>query len=457
MTTPADASITLRPDPTSWADLAQTHRARRSDADTRTALGLPANGVIVMSGHQTEFWHAGILAKWLTMHRACDALRVRGIEAHAVWLWIDQDTPEPWRVVFPVLDPATGRLGRDVWTLSTGGVRTEPDTPTACIPPLTGVPPPERARAPVGAALDRLGSLLELHRSEPSAARQIARVMETLLAEWFGMRPTTALFATDLARAPAFTALVGGMATDARACIGAYNAAATAHPEADLRPLALPADTSRVELPLWALAPSGPRRRVLAGETAAGALAPRALTTTAFVRAHVCDLFIHGLGGEKYERATEAWIGSWKPGLALAPVAVATATLRLPNLTAAPPPTPEQIARARWLAHHARHDPAGAGLPDAAAAKTALLAQMARAGTRGERARVYAALQDVLAGVRERAGARLEALAGEASALSARTGEAEIAADRTWPFFYHGAEALAGLDRAIARAFGTRA
>ena len=47
------------------------------------------------------------------------------------------------------------------------------------------------------------------------------------------------------------------------------------------------------------------------------ALAPRAFLMTAIARLACCDLFIHGTGGERYERVTEAWVARWL-GLPLA-------------------------------------------------------------------------------------------------------------------------------------------
>jgi hypothetical protein len=56
---------------------------------------------------------------------------------------------------------------------------------------------------------------------------------------------------------------------------------------------------------------------------------PRALTTTMFLRLAMCDLFIHGIGGGRYDQLTNNIIGDlW--GLESPSFVVATATLHLP-------------------------------------------------------------------------------------------------------------------------------
>ncbi len=58
-------------------------------------------------------------------------------------------------------------------------------------------------------------------------------------------------------------------------------------------------------------------------------LRPRALLTTMFLRMFVADLFVHGIGGGKYDQLTDGIISEFF-GLEPPPFAVATATLHLP-------------------------------------------------------------------------------------------------------------------------------
>jgi hypothetical protein len=58
-------------------------------------------------------------------------------------------------------------------------------------------------------------------------------------------------------------------------------------------------------------------------------LRPRALLTTMFLRMIVADMFVHGIGGGKYDQLTDAIIREFF-GVDPPPMCVATATLRLP-------------------------------------------------------------------------------------------------------------------------------
>jgi hypothetical protein len=58
-------------------------------------------------------------------------------------------------------------------------------------------------------------------------------------------------------------------------------------------------------------------------------LRPKALITTLYARYLLCDGFVHGIGGAKYDQVTEAIAARWGLGT-LAPMQCATMTLRLP-------------------------------------------------------------------------------------------------------------------------------
>ncbi len=125
-----------------------------------------------------------------------------------------------------------------------------------------------------------------------------------------------------------------------------YNVRTTAQPFPNLE-----REGARVEVPFWILR-DGRRRpcfverrasvlRLWAGEEAvaevgdeAGELAavhirPKALALTAFSRLCVVDLFVHGVGGGRYDRVTDAVIADFF-GLTPPRYAVVTATLHLP-------------------------------------------------------------------------------------------------------------------------------
>src|SRR5690606_2124447 len=109
----------------------------------------------------------------------------------------------------------------------------------------------------------------------------------------------------------------------------AYNRAVERHPEGGIPPLFAMAREYRWELPFWLLDREHGRRALYAEMVEQDwfepdLLATKALSLTASLRRELCDLFIHGTGGEVYDRATDAWIGAWL-GEDLAPAVAITA------------------------------------------------------------------------------------------------------------------------------------
>ena len=149
---------------------------------------------------------------------------------------------------------------------------------------------------------------------------------------------------------------------------------------------------------------------------------------TALLRWGACDLFIHGLGGGRYDPVMEAWLAHWLGITDMAPAVVVSATRLLP-LVESPPPTPEQVARARWAAHHARHNP-----PANDGRKRALASAVHSARTGAERAERFRQLHDWLDRERRLRAEDLVALDARAADLAAHARLSEIVHDRTWPF-----------------------
>ncbi|MCA9159057.1 MAG: hypothetical protein KDA51_18245 [Planctomycetales bacterium] len=72
-------------------------------------------------------------------------------------------------------------------------------------------------------------------------------------------------------------------------------------------------------------------------------LRPRALLTTMYLRLIVSDLFLHGIGGGKYDQLTDAIVREFF-GIEPTRMAVASATLHLPLGSSFPPETGHEIA-----------------------------------------------------------------------------------------------------------------
>jgi len=444
------------------ASLAPSRRAGWTLSDiqrqTRGQLGLPTDRPIAMSGHQAEFWHAGILAKL-----AATNAFARHCDAHAAWLVVDQDSNSPQQVTYP----ATARdatLTRRVWTLDATPLAD--DTPTGARAPLghekpITETPNDLADATLRLRLDLIRTLLVRHVKASSAAEQVTLSLRDLLADIHP--PLTSLpphvLATYLSRTTLFARILDRMRDDPLACIHAYNAAARSSPHAGIRPL----DESRGELPLWATRFDEPRRRVFASmlsRTPRDELMPRALLMTGLVRAAACDVFIHGLGGgglsddDGYDRLTSLWFKHWltdrDADLSLAPVVTASATLRL-SLPGPATPTAEEIAHTVWTAHAATHQPRLVGDHTRQARRDALLASINAARARGESpASAFAALHALLDEHRRANTPALTAAHARADLAQSRVEESKVRHDRTWSVALHDPAALADLCRHVA-------
>lgn len=485
MPEPPDAPRIV-PEPRTWGERL---RARGTPLDDRARrfrrqLGLPQDRPVILSGHQAAFWHPGILAKYLAMSAAS-----RALDAAPAWITVDQDDNDPLTIRYPAVDPdaalvpdpsrtiARPRVG--VWRAGDAGGR---GVPTASRPASPVVAPAFTDARPaddaVARGLERIAEALRRHSHEPTLARQVARALDDLLAPL--VPPAQTLFASALAATDAFAEILDAIRRDPRACTLAYNHAVAMHPGAGVRPLIIEPPGGRCELPLWALEAARPRRPVFAHDLPALApdrLAPRALLLTGLLRSGACDLFIHGTGGggpgddaplpphahanaappspaPGYDRVTRDWFARWLgPSAALCPLAVVTATLRLP-MPGHDPTTPEHAARAAWTAHRARHDPAILGDAPRAAEAAAIVEAIRRArGDRARRAALYASLHRLLAdSIAAHADeiARLDRLAADARADLAAS---RVRSDRTWPFPVYPPSMLAALRDSIERAF----
>lgn len=458
--------LTLRPAPTEWAIRAiEHHHTLAVDPDAsatarllRRELGLPEDGVIIMSGHQAEWWHPGILAKWLAMEAVAAAVNAQGLNAHAVWVVVDQDANEAWKIRVPWRD--AGRLNVRSVTLPAAAFEARPglpaaDTPTGMLPPLSAVTERAALQSPgpsgfasVDTGLARMSDFLGVHSGASSLAAQFGAAAKDAVAALVGTPPagseaTRIVMASRLNVTGMFASVLSALRDDAQSGVSTYNDAATAAPDAKLRPLGMRA--GRVETPVWRLRPGMPRGRVDAsqlGQISSSELAPRALLMTALLRMGACNLFIHGLGGERYERVNDRWIQAWlktaiaAPSFPPAPVAVASATRFIPALAeGSPPPTAEQITSLQWTAHHARHAPGVLGDAARETERRRLVLRIRTARREGRSPREsYLELHRFLEAHRGANAAALLALAEQAETAAARSTESMIVYARDWAF-----------------------
>lgn len=458
---PTPPALTISPPAPDVLSLARARFSRLAAAHRRTRerLGLPTDRPIVMSGHQLAFWHPGILAKWFFTAAA-------GAPEHGLapaWVWVDQDANAFGDVRYPVVAADTGVLAARTWRV----------TPTATgYLPLTSSPPFEPSPLPtldghrfatpeVAPALARIREALAAGREgATSAAEQMHRALLPLLAPLEPAPPHT-FFATDLARTEVFAALVARMREDPRACTDAYNAAVAAYPDghaAEVTMLHTGVNHPRgPELPLWRIpaAPGSQRLKVHAADlddAPLDELAPRGLLMTGLLRLAACDVFIHGTGGggpDGYDRITDRWFARWL-GETIAPTAVVTATLTLDLDRFTAGADPAAAARARWLAHHARHHPALLGDAGAEDRKRALVREIAALPRHDpRRARLFREMHALLDAAAAAHADRLHELDRDADRAAARLRSLPVATDRTWPFPLYPEAALAALRSSV--------
>ncbi len=401
LTTPRhDGETLVEPGPDQLASLAEANARRLAvasckihgrplgalRADTRSALaGGPAESLVIVTGHQPEFYHAGVWAKNVVTARLASAVGGR-----AVNLVVDNDAPKKttftvphhrgsvltalekpfaqYRVgwafeQFPALDAATGRRILDELRTALGDGAYEASSLPLMASALTQ---PSEARDLV---------------DQVTAARKLAEdhfgldLVERRVSQCWGGPMLLDL----LLSASRFAECYNAALADYRQ---AHGVRGTNRPVPDLAQ-----DGDRVELPVWVYRHDQARRRLfveckgdritfhadaepmgslgvgeLAGDDGMARLSavlgwrfrPRALTLTMWARLLLADLFVHGIGGAKYDRITDRLIERYF-GIEPPAMACVSATLRMPVDRF--PVGREDLARARRKCRDAHYNP----------------------------------------------------------------------------------------------------
>lgn len=353
-------------------------------------LGVPVDdlhegsGLVAVTGHQPELYHPGVWVKCFLLQRFAEETGAAAID-----IVVDSDTFERVELTTPCLKQGVDRCGA---VLAEGG----PDQCYSCAP----VPSPADVDAFRSAGLAALATLpapaLPRHfglftdavAESLADAENLADVMTIARRRYEASAGTRYLElpVTRQARTSAFLRLVTHLALDAARFAQVHNVElasyrertgtrSAAQPFPDLR-----IDGDLVELPLWWVA--GGRRQavwarvsspaiVVGGEVvadlsvsaeethailldAALPLAPKALTLTLFQRLFVADLFIHGVGGGRYDQATDAVMASYL-GIEPPHFVVASLTLYLP--LGGHVVSDEEIAAAEQRLNRLTHNP----------------------------------------------------------------------------------------------------
>jgi hypothetical protein len=338
--------------------------ARRYTAAYRDPPSFASTDLVLLAGHQPQLFHCGVWAKNFAL-----GYLARRHQATAINLVIDNDTLKVPTVRIPggVVSQPTAReiefdatcpetpfedraiADRDLFE-SFGRRAADELAPLAPDPILNEYWPLAVARAREGA---RLGACLSQARHQLEATFGLATL--EVPQGWLCELPAFCWFAAHLlAHLPRFQA-------DYNAAVAGYRRVnrvrSATHPVPDLA-----RDADWHEAPFWIWRRDDPRRRRLFARLAGGNVAltdragwelrlpgppasaaealldlprqgvrlrTRALTTTIWARLFLSDLFVHGIGGARYDQVTDRIIRTFY-GVLPPEYLVVTATLRLP-------------------------------------------------------------------------------------------------------------------------------
>ncbi|MCA9285488.1 MAG: hypothetical protein KDA22_09750 [Phycisphaerales bacterium] len=409
---------------------------------TRAELGLPDDRPIVATGHQAALWHPGIAVKIMLTDLLAD--RCGGAAVHLV---VDQDANAFETIELPVRG-TDGVLRAQPWRWT----ERREEVPTGRQParrpqPLADGP---FALPQVGIGAEAAHALLTRFADAPSVAEQLGRAALSGLRSCGAiddvpMTSATAMMDTALARR-----LLEEIEADPWRCAEAYNRA-VASVEGSAPPLLVRDD--RVEIPLWRLDAEGRRLRAYDDDLARArderlTLLPRALLNTALMRLGVCDLFVHGVGGGRYDQATDRWIKAWL-GVELAPIAVATADVRLPlpELAESKPSVAaaRRALRRSWWDPEPRRDGSACPGPRKQAALAAIAAAPRASSTRRQ---AFRAMHGMLEAVRAEEQGRLRTLEDDLAMAHRRARSMPVAQRRDWMFLLYEPQVLRDLREA---------
>lgn len=305
----------------------------------RAALGLSGPAPWIVLGHQPEFLHAGVWAKHVVA--AALARRHGGMAVHLV---VDSDAPRDTLLQVPETNSGRRRWRSFPFPGHVPGLAFE------CLPStsrgtLTVLEARMRAALGEGYTESLIPALLRGMNEVPAEADWVDQVLAGQQA--VGREVGVALPDRRISRV-----WLGSWTADwvlnADRLMESYNASLAKYRLAQGirhsgRPIPdLERRGDRRELPLWVYPLGRPRRRLFCvpsaeavelfaeddrvglipravlsrGESAGPALAaldgyvlrPRALMLTAWARLFVADLFVHGIGGAKYDRITDELI-----------------------------------------------------------------------------------------------------------------------------------------------------
>lgn len=341
--------------------LARTEAIQRAREFSRRT-GVPVRDVpdapdlLVVTGHQPELYHPGVWVKDFLLQRLADETGAAAID-----LVVDSDGFGTVGIHSPCLSPEVRVCRAYLAVGSQDGSYASAAVPSAHdLLEFRRAGEEQLATLPAPAVRRHFLRFCDGLEAAAPDARNLAELVTFARRRYEAQAGTDYLElpVTSLAGSRAFATFVAHLAFDAAAFASAYNAALASYRErTGTRSAAQPfpdlaVEGDLVELPLWSLregrrtvwvrtgtrpalvvdgallcelgpdAGAAPERILAAGL----ALAPKALTLTLFTRMFVADLFIHGVGGGRYDQVTDdvarTYFGVDAPAYAVASLTV---------------------------------------------------------------------------------------------------------------------------------------
>jgi hypothetical protein len=287
----------------------------------RELLGRDHPAPLLVTGHQPEPFHPGVWVK----NFAANGLAKR-LGGSAVNLVVDNDTVKSVALPVPTWDrwePEAVRCANVPFADAPAGRTWETLRPTAAFESFVrGLR--EFAR-PMG--YEPIAVEAEPSMTGATVAERFDAARRLFEERWIG--PNVEIWTSRLSRSEAFHHFANHLSRDGERFRGVHNAAVREYRRANrLRSRTHPVpELAAGEVPFWHVGKSGRER--IARPLDAEQIRPRALTLTLFARVAFGDLFIHGIGGGKYDAVTDAIIRDYF-GIEPPAYQVVSATLRLP-------------------------------------------------------------------------------------------------------------------------------
>lgn len=497
-------SAVATPDLSQWLDLARSNKASLEAPDVRVGatglaelresarretlalgheytrgLGLESgpggDGLLICTGHQPLFVHPGIWIKHLVLARLVPP---GGTGLSVV---VDSDAAEEVVAEVPLRD---GRLRRHSAVLASAG----PEVPFE----LMAAPSEEAWRGFIQEVDGCLGTLGEPAIASawsasrdlppPTGAYGLSGAVTAARRRLEGSRPYLDVPVSWIARTSAFRKFVLSVVREAGRFAEVHNTALAEYRRrygirTDAQPFPdLEAGASRVEVPFWLI--QGGIRTPLYVDTVRGrfwtegqdqgpvpddpdvpwlkemAIRPRAVSLTAFLRLALADLFIHGVGGGRYDRVTDVVLRRFY-GIDPPAYSVATATLFLPFASTAP--DDGDLQRLQRLHLDLQHNPdrfldGGEGQYRALIdEKWELIRRLdgAQEMTRRQRRDITARIREVNSRLQPAVAQRLADVTRELREARRRQADSEALTYRGYPFLLHSVESVEALVDAL--------